>query len=251
MGFIMTASLATTRSKARPSAEPMVLILNSDRATRRWIEAIVISTGLRAASFESEMELLARVPSDTATCAILDLVSPGASAFELQQRLAGAGAAVVFVTSEHCISSCVKALKAGAVDYLTMPCSTTELVQALRTAVRQALSSLARRHHLNELRYRYQLLTPREQEVFALVSSGMLNKQIAQLLAISDITVQIHRGRVMKKMRAASFAALVRMADALLLQSQLSCASAWRLPLSLDSVVAPHAQQIAHCFVEQ
>ena len=199
----------------RRNDDPVVLILNSDCSARAWLEATVTSAGLRAIGFDSADELLSHHSSSTAACAILDVLLPDASGFELQDKLSRAGASVMFITHDRCIASCVRAIKAGAVDFLTMPCDASEVVRALGCAVRHALFSWAQREYLSELRTRHQRLTKREREVFELVSSGMLNKQVAQRLAISDVTVQIHRSRVMKKMCARSFAALVRMADAL------------------------------------
>ena len=211
----MTPALAADRLQPQDKLEPVVLIVNSDESARTWIEATVISAGLTALSFGTAAELLSSFKADTAACAILDVILPDASGLELQENLTQAGASIMFLTRERCISSCVRAVKAGAVDFLTMPCEAVELVRALRYAVRQALSSWTRRVRFGELRSKYEGLTAREREVFALVSTGLLNKQVAQRLGISEITVQIHRSRVMKKMAARSFASLVRMADAL------------------------------------
>lgn len=194
---------------------PIVFIVNSDASTRAWIEATVVSVGLRATSCTTATELLTCVKPGTAACAILDVVLPDTSGLELQAALARVGVSTIFVTGERCISSCVRAVKAGAVDFLTVPCDSTELVQALRCGVREALASWAQRVRVGELRSRYEQLTAREREIFEIVSTGLTNKQIARRLDISQITVQIHRGRVMKKMAAQTFASLVRMADAL------------------------------------
>ncbi|GFE82912.1 DNA-binding response regulator [Steroidobacter agaridevorans] len=206
--------------------EPAILIVNGDPSVRRWIEATVTSAGLQARSFDSAAALLSQVASDNAACAILDVSLPDANGFDLQDELARAGVTVLFLTRERCLTSCVRAIKAGAVDFISLPCDAGELVRALHYAVRQALWSRAQREQSSELRSRYEQLTPREREVFLLVSSGMLNKQIAEQLDISEVTVQIHRGRVMRKMSTRSFAALVRMADALRLLPQ-SCVTAW------------------------
>ena len=195
--------------------EPMVFIVNSDASMRSWSQATVIAAGLCAESFQTAAELLSRFRGDTAACVILDIVLPDASGLELQDHLARAGASVLFLTRERCIASCVKALKGGAVDFLTMPCDSTDFVRAIGAAARQAVSLWSQRAQLGALSSRYEKLTPREREIFLLVSSGLLNKQIAQRLDISEITVQIHRSRVMRKMSAPSFASLVRMADAL------------------------------------
>jgi len=195
--------------------EPVVFIVNNDDSTRAWIEAIVLSAGLRAISV-SARHLASRPEPDAPACAILDVGSPDdASGFALQEALARAGVSTLFLTRELSISSCARAFKAGAVDFLTLPCDPAHLVRALHHATREALSLWAYRTRSNELRSKYERLTAREREVFALVSSGLPNKLIAERLNISEITVQIHRGRVMRKMAARSIASLVRMADAL------------------------------------
>lgn len=200
-----------------------VFIVNSDEPSRTWIESMAVSAGLDATSFATAAELLSHLNFDTATCVILDVVLRDANGLDLQDKLARAGASVVFLTREHCILSCVKALKAGAVDFLTMPCDAKQLVCALRHAMSEALAVWMHRAQADELRSRYEQLTSREREIFALVASGLRNKQIARDLDIREITVQIHRGRVMKKMRARSLASLVRMADAL--QAELSASA--------------------------
>lgn len=201
--------------------EPVVFIVNDDDPTRAWIEATVLSAGLRAISVSAASELVSRLVPNAPACAILDVGSPDTSGFDLQQDLARAGVSILFLTRQRSISLCARAFKAGAIDFLTLPCDPTQLVRALHHAMREALSLWAYRTRSNELRSKYERLTAREREVFALVSSGLLNKQIAERLNISEITVQIHRGRVMRKMSARSIVSLVRMADALL--SPSSC----------------------------
>jgi FixJ family two-component response regulator len=199
----------------KPQAQPTIFIINSDPSTCIWIEATVLSAGLSALTFETRAELLAHVRPGATACAILDVNLPDGSGLELQSDLARAGIATLFLTRERCIATCVRAVKAGAVDFLTMPCNSLSLVRALRHAVCQAISSRNQRVQSEELRFRYEALTARERQIFALVSSGLRNKEIAHQLDISQITVQIHRGHVMRKMAARSFASLVRMADAL------------------------------------
>lgn len=194
---------------------PLVLIANHDEATRRWMEATLLAAGLGAVSCGSASDLLSHFIPGTPACVILDVVLPDASGLELQRELARDGAAILFVTHERCIASCVRAVKSGAVDFLTLPCDAVQLIHALEHALRQARCAWAEHKQCGELRSRYARLTEREREIFALVASGLLNKQIAQQLSISEITVQIHRGRVMRKMATRSFASLVRMADAL------------------------------------
>ena len=199
-----------------PGSEAFVFILNSDAATCAWVESTAASAGLHAVTFNSAQALISRFVPGTAACVILDAALPDGNAFELQDHLARAGASIVFLTRMRCISACVRAIKAGAVDFITVPCDAASVVRALRDAIAAALRQRSQRMYHEGLRLRYERLTKRERDVFALVSTGLLNKQVAQQLGISDITVQIHRGRVMKKMAARSFASLVRMADSLL-----------------------------------
>src|SRR5262245_23773774 len=180
-------------------AEPLVYIVNGDAATRNWIESTVISAGLSALSFSTQAELLPHVKAGAVACAIIDVNLPDGSGLELQSDLSRAGVSIMFLTRERCIASCVRAVRAGAVDFLTMPCNALSLIRALRDAVWQAMQSRTQRLHIDELRSKYQHLTARERQVFALVSSGLRNKQIAHQLSISQITVQIHRGHVMQK----------------------------------------------------
>jgi FixJ family two-component response regulator len=203
------------RMEIHGTLEPVVLIANSNEPARTWIESTLISAGLHTESFPTAAALLDRFRPDTATCVVLDISLSDAGGLELQAHLASAGASTLFLTRERSIATCVKALKAGAIDFLTLPCDANELVRTTRSAVMQAVALWSQRIQFGALRSRYEKLSPREREVFLLVSSGLLNKQIAQRLAISEITVQIHRSRVMRKMSAPSFASLVRMADAL------------------------------------
>jgi FixJ family two-component response regulator len=198
-----------------PAPEPWVFILNNDLATRLWIEATVTSAGLRALAFDTCQAFLPCIEPAVFGCAILDVSLPDGNGFDLQDHLALAGIPTLFLTRERCFSACVKAVKAGAVDYLVMPCSSLLLIQVLRIALRDAHTARSQRAQVDEVRSRYESLTARERQVFSLVSSGLRNKQIAYRLNISQVTVQIHRGQVMKKMAARSIASLVRMADAL------------------------------------
>jgi len=198
-----------------PLSEPSVFIINSDRATRLWVDAIVTSAGLRTLSFATCKESLPYIEPNLFACAILDVSLPDGNGFDLQTHLARAGIPTLFLTRERCFSACVKAMKAGAVDYLVLPCNSLRLIQVLRVALREALTARSRRAQIDQVRSRYELLTARERQVFSLVSSGLRNKQVAHRLNISLVTVQIHRGQVTKKMAARSIAALVRMADIL------------------------------------
>lgn len=206
------------RTSGDDLAEPLVLIVHGEEVTRAWIECAVTAAGYRARCFENASQVLAGITPETTACAILDVNLPDASGLELQTELASAHVSIVFLTRERCIDTCVKAVRAGAVDFLTMPCDPAHLLRVLRGAVLEAVAMRTWREADSVLRAHFNRLTAREREVFALVSSGLLNKQVAERLDISEITVQIHRGRVMRKMAAKSFASLVRMADALQLE---------------------------------
>ena len=211
----MSLTLCADQRDSCEEPEPIVFVVNGDESTRAWIERTVRSAGLNAVSLSGSSELIAHLVPGTVACAILDVTLQGENCFDLQKELAQEGVAIMFLTRERCISSCVRALKAGAIDFLTMPCDASELISAVRYAVQEAQSSVSRRVRIRELCSRYELLSAREREVFELVTEGLLNKQVGQRLQIAEITVQIHRGRVMRKMSAPTFASLVRMADAL------------------------------------
>ena len=221
--------LSASRIGADDDLEPVVFAVNGDESMRKWIEDTVSAAGFRAITFATANELRARVSPETVACAVLEVASSDASCFELQRDLSRAGAAIVFLTTQSCIRSCVQAIKAGAVDFLTMPCDPVRLTEALSFALDEARSLRAGRMQFAALLAKHELLTVREREVFMLVSSGLMNKQIAQSLDISEITVQIHRTRVMRKMEARSFASLVRMADALLAQPGLHSNPLYRI----------------------
>ena len=211
----MSLTLGANQRDSCEGPEPIVFIVNGDESTRAWIERTVRSAGLRAISLSGSSELTARLTPGAVACAILDVTLQGESCFELQKELAQQGVAIMFLTRERCISSCVRALKAGAIDFLTAPCDANDLISAVQYAIHEARSSLTRSVQIRELCARYELLSAREREVFELVTDGLLNKQVGQRLQIAEITVQIHRSRVMRKMSAPTFASLVRMADAL------------------------------------
>ncbi len=171
--------------------------------------------------FASAQEFLDRLAAEAPSCLVLDLQMPGLSGLDLQKRMAEVGLEIpiVFLTGHGNIPVSVKAMKAGAVEFLTKPFDEQALLQAIREAVER--DQRTRQHHaeLRDLRDRYESLTPREQEVMQQVVSGLLNKQIAAELHITEFTVKIHRGHVMRKMRADSLADLVRMAEALGIRS--------------------------------
>ena len=195
--------------------DPIIFIVDDDYRMREALSSFVEALGFRTASFGSGSEFLRVDRPDSPACLILDLELPDIGGLELQHELAHNSPPVIFVTGHGDIPSSVRAMKAGAVEFLSKPFEERELQSAIETAI--GIDRLARqkRSELQHLHSSYKLLTPREQEVLPFVIGGLLNKETAADLGTSEVTIRVHRGQIMRKMGARSLAQLVRMADKL------------------------------------
>lgn len=194
----------------------VVFIVDDDERVREALGELLEAHGMRAIAFGSAGEYVSAEKPNVPACLILDVELPDINGLELQGQIAdGDHPPIVFITGHGDIPSSVRAIKRGAVDFLTKPFSDTDLMAAVRTAISEDLKNRLERAELGTLKQRYLDLTPREREVLPLVVSGLLNKQAASELGISEVTLQIHRRNVMQKMGAASLADLVRIAERL------------------------------------
>ena len=197
------------------TASPSVFVVDDDPSVRKSMARLIATAGYKVETFASAGAFLARPEPGAPSCLVLDVRMPGLTGLALQETLASAGhqLSIVFITGYGDVPTTVKALKGGAVDVLTKPVNDRALLGAIERAVTRAHRQSHEQAKLAEIQDRVKTLTPRETEVFALVVTGMLNKQVASELGVSEKMVKVHRARVMQKMRAGSLAELVRLAD--------------------------------------
>ena len=198
------------------SQDHIVFVVDDDHRIREALSELLASFDLHAVTFGSAAEYLAYPKPDVAACLVLDVQLPDINGLDLQSQFAEGGfPPIVFITGHGDIPSSVRAMRAGAVDFLAKPFKEADLMRAIGTALAESRAERQKGAQLADLHQRLASLTPREREVLPLVASGLLNKQAAVELGISEVTLQIHRGKIMQKMAAGSFAELVRMAAAL------------------------------------
>jgi FixJ family two-component response regulator len=213
------------RNASRPfpmlSATPIVFVVDDDPSVREALESLIVQAGWRAQVFESAQDFLSYPRALVPSCLVLDVTLPGLNGLELQSLIAGdrIDMPIIFITGHADVPMTVKAMKAGAAEFLTKPVAEDVLINAIGSAIARSRITLDQESESQALRSLYAKLTPRERDVMTLVIRGLLNKQVGGELGMAEITVKAHRGQVMRKMKAASFADLVNMAARLGLAS--------------------------------
>ena len=199
------------------AVEPIVFLVDDDQLFRRSTERLIRTAGLNVQPFSSARDFLKSPRPEGPACLVLDVRMPGLSGMDLQRELTQSGfhIPIVFITGHGDIPMSVRAMKAGAVEFLTKPFRSRVFLDAIRAAIERDRSALQKQSETRELRERYQLLTPREREVMTLVAEGLLNKQVAAQLSTTEATVKFHRAHIMQKMCANSLADLIRMVEKL------------------------------------
>ena len=212
------------RADLSPQVQPMVIIVDDDGAMRESLGSLVRSVGLEVTTFASIPELLELERLKRPTCLVLDIRLPGRSGLDLQRELKSANfqLPIIFITAHADIPMSVQAMKGGALEFLTKPFRDQDLLDAIQLGLARDRARHENERAFTELRDRFETLSPREREVMARVVKGRLNKQIAAEIGISEVTVKVHRGSVMRKMKASSLPDLARMADKLTLASEVS-----------------------------
>jgi FixJ family two-component response regulator len=200
-----------------PPTSPTVVVVDDDISIRESLELLIQNEGWQPALFESAQEFLARLPTVFPSCLILDVNLPDLSGLDIQQRITDekSSTPIIFITGYGDIPTSVRAMKAGAAEFLTKPLDGEVIIRAIRDAVLRSQANLKREGVQRQLQERFALLTKREREVMNFVVKGLMNKQVGFELGISEITVKAHRGKVMEKMRATTFVDLVNMAGKL------------------------------------
>lgn len=200
--------------------EPIVLVVDDDPSVRRALVNLFESVGLRVAAFGSAPEVLQSKPPEVPSCLVLDIRLPGLSGLDLQADLAKANihTPIIFITGHGDIPMTVRAMKSGAVDFLTKPVRDQDMLDAVQAAIQRDRKRREIEKTVSNVRSRFESLTPRERDVLSLVASGKMNKNVAAELGLAEITVKIYRGQIMRKMGAKSLAELVKMNEALTTQ---------------------------------
>ncbi|MEM5430269.1 response regulator transcription factor [Cupriavidus oxalaticus] len=202
------------------SSNQLVCVVDDDAGIREALSSLLRAHGKSVLSFDSGKEFLESVQWDALACLVLDMRMPGMNGLEVQEQVTdNSHASIVFITGRNDVPSTVRAMKSGAVDFLTKPISENALIRAVDTAIARTQTQRQNAAESAGLRALYETLTPREQELLPLLAAGMLNKQAADVMGITEITVKVHRGHIMRKMQASSFAALVRQAGQLELEA--------------------------------